>query len=102
MDADEISELKNNALKNSLIIAFFYVGLGTITAMSVYPDSPLYGGWVDIASLLTLPVCIVSFAIMYADPNAYVLVLIVQIVTFFVFWYILYRYLLKRYKRQMR
>lgn len=102
MEVDEINELKSNALKNSLIIAFLYVGLGTVTAMSVYPESPLYGDWIYVGLLLTLPVSIIGFAVMFADPNGYFLVLVVQVITFLLFWLILYRYLLKRYKRQMR
>lgn len=93
-------ELKSKAFKNSLIIAFLYVGLGTLTAMSVYP--PLYGDWVDIALLVALPVSIIGMAVMYADRDGYLLVAIIQIIIFLLFWLILYRYLLKRYKRQMR
>ncbi len=92
--------LKGNALRNSLIIAFLYVGVGTVAAMSVYPDSPLYGDWIYAGLLLTLPVSIIGFAIMFAGPDGYPLVLIVQTLTFFLFWVIAYRYLLKRYKRQ--
>jgi hypothetical protein len=102
MKADEIKALKSTAVKNSLTIAFLYVGLGTVTVMSVYPASPLYGDWVYVGLLLTLPVSIISFAVMFAEPNGYFLVLIVQSVTFLFFWLILYRYLLKRYKRRLR
>ena len=101
MEADEKNELKRNTLKNSLIIAFLYVGLGTMTAMSAYPDSPLYGDWIYIGLLLTLPVSIIGFAVMFADPNGYFLVLTVQVITFLLFWLILYRYLLKRHKTRM-
>lgn len=98
----EIDKLKSNAVKNSLIIGLLYVGIGTITAMSVYPDSPLYGDWVYIGLLLTLPVSIIGFAVMYAEPDGYLLVLIIQIITFLIFWFIVYRYLLKRYKKQLK
>jgi len=93
-------ELKNRAIKNALSISFFYVGLGTVSVLSVYPDSLLYGDWIYIGLLLTLPVSVISFGVMYADPDGYLLVLIVQVVTFFVFGFILYRYLLNRYKRR--
>jgi len=99
MDIDKINELKSNALRNSLIIAFLYVGFGTVTVMSVYPYSPLYGDWIYIGLLLTLPVSIVGFAVMFVEPNGYFLVLIVQIITFLIFWFILYQYLFKKYKK---
>lgn len=98
MEVHEIKDLKNNAVKNALIIAFLYVGLGTITALSVYPGSPLYGDWIYIGLLLTLPVSVIGFAVMFAEPNGYVLVLIVEIITFLIFWLILYRYLLRKNK----
>jgi len=101
MDINEINEIKGSAFKNSLIIAFLYVGLGTVAVMSVYPDSPLYGDWIYVGLLLTLPVSIIGFAVMFAEPNGYFPVLIIQLITFLLFWFILYRYLLKRYRRQI-
>jgi hypothetical protein len=102
MEIENSRQVKNKAIKNSFIIAFLYVGLGTITVLSVYPNSPLYGDWIYIGLLLTLPVSIISFALMFADSNGYFFVLIIQTLTFLLFWFVLYRYLLKRYKRQAR
>ncbi len=102
MEANEIDELKRRAAKSSLAIGLIYVGLGTITAMSVYPGSPLYGDWIYLGLLLTLPVSVTGFAVMYAKPDVYLLVLVVQTIMFFIFWLVLYRYLLKRYAKQLR
>lgn len=99
MDIDDIDEIKGKAFKNSLVVAILYVGLGTVSAMSVYPDSPLHGDWIYVGLLVTLPVSIVAFGVMFAEPDGYFLVLIVQVVIFLLFWLIVYRYLFKSYKK---
>jgi hypothetical protein len=102
MESPEIDELKNKAFKNSLTISVLYVGLGTLAVLSVYPASPLSGGWVIFALLLTLPVSVVGFGLMYADKDGYLLAFLAQVVTFLIFWVIVYRILLKKYRKQAR
>lgn len=81
----------NPALYRSFLISFSYVLIGTIGVLSAYPSSPLYGDWVVFALLLTLPVTIISFGVMYAEPDATVMVLIIQLVMFLITWYVLYK-----------
>lgn len=100
MEATEIKVLKRNALKNSLIIAFLYVGLSTITVVSVYPKSALYGDWIYFGLLLTLPISLIGFAVMFADPDMQDIVLIIQAFLFLLTWFTLYRELLKRSRAQ--
>lgn len=102
MESYEIDELKNKAYKNSFYISILYVGLGTLAVLSVYPASPLSGDWVLFALLLTLPVSVVGFGLMYADANGYLIAFLAQVITFFIFWVIVYRVLLKRYRKQAR
>jgi|SRR5882672_9056400 len=94
---DNLQELRNKAMRNSLAIAFFYVGFGTVSVLSVYPDSFLFGDWVYVGLLITLPVSIISFGIMYAEPNGYLMVLLVQLLIFLTFWFIIYKYLMNKY-----
>ena len=87
----------------SFWISLLYVGLGTISVLSVYPSSPLYGGWVLIALFITFPVTCISFGIMYSDNNAQATVLVVQAVVFCVFWIILFLWMKwKRNRNQNR
>ena len=87
-------------IKRSLIISLVYVGLGTISVLSMYPDSPLFGSWVIFALFITLPVNFISIGVMYADPKAIVLVLIIQLAYFLLFWFIVYSIIKRRYKRR--
>lgn len=41
--------------KNTFFISLAYVGLGTISVLSMYPGSPLFGNWVIFAVLVTYP-----------------------------------------------
>lgn len=87
-------------IKKSFLISVIYVGLATVTVLSVYPSSPLYGDWVILSALLTLPVNFLSHAIMYGDPNDKKLVLIIQGLYFLAFWVFLYRYLVKKSRKK--
>ncbi len=72
----------NDALRRSFGYAFIYVGFATFTVLNVYGSSPFYGDWVLVGLLITLPVSILSFGIMYAAKDAYVLVFCVQFIMF--------------------
>lgn len=83
-------------IQKSFWISLAYVGLGTITVLSIYPSSPIYGDWVVISLLITLPVTFISVGIMYSDATAHESVLVVQLIVFLVFWLILYTIMKKR------
>jgi len=91
-------ENNNNVVKRAFIISFLYVFIGTISVLSVYPEAPLYGDWVIVALLLTLPVAFISLGVMYMDASAFGLVILIQLIVFCVLWYVLYRVLDKRKK----
>lgn len=88
-----------NIAKRAFIISFLYVFIGTISVLSVYPEAPLYGDWVIVTLVLTLPVTFISLGVMYADASAFGLVVLIQLVVFCVLWYVLFRVLDKRQKR---
>ncbi|GAB4044778.1 hypothetical protein [Spirosoma jeollabukense] len=95
-----MNELQKRAFKTSLIFSILYVGLATVTVLSVYPSSPLSGDWVVIGILATFPISIISFGAMYADSHAQKTVLYIQIVVFFVTWLLVYKYLTKKYENE--
>lgn len=86
-------------IKISFFIAIVYVGIGTLSVLSSYPDAPLYGNWVIIADIITLPVNFVSIAIVFASPKAYTAVIIVQIAYFLLAWFVLFRLFVRKSKR---
>jgi len=84
--------------KNAFFISLAYVGLGTISVLSMYPGSPLFGNWVIFAVLVTLPVNFISVGIMYTDSTAFGIVIVVQLVYFLLFWFLLYRVMKRRHE----
>jgi hypothetical protein len=91
-----MDSIKVNTLIKSLIIAIVYVGLGTISVLSMYPSSPTYGAWSIYTLILTLPVSLISFGIEFTEQNALIPVIITQTIIFFLFWYIVYTKIRKR------
>ncbi|KRD11277.1 hypothetical protein ASE21_06110 [Flavobacterium sp. Root901] len=94
-----MESLKRKAKKNSLLVSLLYVGLGTIAVLCSYP--PFYGDWVLVALLITFPVSILSFGILIAGKY-YTAVIIVQLITFVIFWYLCYKFLLKNMIKKVK
>jgi len=89
---------KKVAYGYSYLIAFLYVGLGTLATLSVFPDNLFYGGWVIWAVLVTLPVNAFSLGVLYGGvPNQYLIVACVQSVMFLLTGWLLFRLVFKRY-----
>jgi hypothetical protein len=97
-----MDKTKINLLIKSFIISLAYVGLGTVSVLSGYPSSPLYGSWVLPAIVLTLPVSVFSFGIIFSDSNAFGSVLIVQSIVLLVFWFLLFRWMDRRIKKNLK
>lgn len=93
-----MSDSEKRALKNAFLISLGYVGIGTVSVLCVYP--PYYGDWVLIGLLLTFPVSILSFGIMYAEADAYNSVLFVQFIILLACWLLAFRYLRKKYHKE--
>lgn len=91
---------KGTIYNQSLIFSVLYVGLGTLTVCSLHPDSWFYGDWVFVSMLITLPVNIISFGIAYADGDAMITILIVQIIVFLLCWPVVYLILSSILKRR--
>ncbi len=74
----------------SFVISFLYVGIGTLSLISLYPQSGFYTpiSWGGL--LLTFPVTIYSFGIMYTESNSLDKILNTQLVVFLCFWSIIY------------
>ena len=94
-----MESLKKKAKMNSLLVSLLYVGFGTITVLCSYP--PFYGDWVLVALLVTFPVSIISFGILITGKY-YIAVIIMYSITFIVFWYLYYNYLLKKYNEKSK
>jgi hypothetical protein len=90
---------KSKALKISFLISLLYVGLGTISILSMYPKDLLYGGWVIWCLLITLPVNFISFGLMFMDKDQIFWVFLIQLSVLFLTWFLVYRiFFLKRLK----
>lgn len=87
--------MKNeNAYKKSLVFSICYVGFATIALFSMYPESFLHGDWALMSLLITFPVSILSFGLIYSGvENAQLIILVIQIVMFLLTWYLSYRFL---------
>ena len=94
-----MNELQNRAFNNSLVMSLAYVGLGTLSVLSLYPSFPLSGEWAWIGVIVTFPVSFIGFGIAYMEPDNYVTILLIQLLVFGLFWFISYRVLLKRYSK---
>lgn len=69
-------------------IAFGYVGLGTLSVCSVYPDDLFYGDWALFGLLITFPVSIISFGFRYGESQMLYPVFIIQFVMFILTFFI--------------
>jgi hypothetical protein len=97
-----MDEKITKARENSFYITLIYVGLGTsLFFIQTGPNNDLVIIVYSILVILTVPVTFIGWAFFYSGGYKVIfLVLGIQIVVFFVFWFIIYRYLLKKYKRQ--
>ena len=73
------------------MISVIYVGLGTVAVLCVYP--PYYGDWVLLALLLTFPVTILSFGVMYGSSDSFLIVLTIQSIMLILTWLVVYQML---------
>ncbi len=89
-------------IRKSFLYSLIYVGIGTISVLGLYPSSPLYWDWSYIGVLLTFPVSALSFGIAYGAGTSYTLILLIQLVMFFICWFILYRVMMKRHNRNLK
>ena len=93
-----MENVKKRAWNISLIISSIYVGIGTLAVLCSYP--PYYSDFVSLMQFLTFPVIIISLGIMIAGKY-YLAVIFVQIFIFFIFWFLCYQIMLKRYLKKM-
>lgn len=86
--------IKEKSLFSSFLISFFYVGIGTINTLTIKIES---SDWRVLLDLITLPVTLFSKGLMYTEKNYMPWVIFIQIIIFFVLWFIIYRWLFKSY-----
>ena len=80
------------AYKKSLVFSICYVGFATIALFSMFPESLLHGDWALMSLLITFPVSIISFGVIYSGAeNSQLIILVIQIVMFLLTWYLLYK-----------
>lgn len=96
-----MTALKNKAKIHSFWFSLLYVGIGTtMLLIRTNPDSDIIQTIQPLILLVTMPVIFIAFGIFYGGgQEVIVYVILIQISIFFVFWYIAYRFLLNRYKK---
>jgi hypothetical protein len=87
---------KKTAYGYAYLISLLYVGLGTVSVLSVYPHDFLYGDWVTYSMIPTLPVCVIGIGIRYADPSQYSVIISIQVLTFLLLGRLIFRLFFKR------
>lgn len=85
--------VKKSPLIKSLIISLVYVGIGTLSLLSLYPQSPIGTEIAWLGLLLTLPVTFISFGIMYTESDSLNSILLTQLIVLFIFWFLAYLFL---------
>ncbi|MGV8995292.1 MAG: hypothetical protein ACOH1O_14425 [Flavobacterium sp.] len=70
-------------------ISLFYVGFGTLSVCSVYPKDLFYGDWSLYGLLITFPVSVLSFGYRYAESNLLYPVFLIQLIMFFITFFLL-------------
>jgi len=75
--------------KLALIISLVYVGLGTLSVCSLYPDDKFYGDFTSLLFAITFPVSIISFSYRFAVSDPLYPVFIIQTVMFILSFLIL-------------
>jgi hypothetical protein len=101
MDQEEI---KNRAKTNSFYVALIYVGVGTsLLFIWTGHDNDLIVIVYSILALLTLPVTFIGWGITYSEADRPTLLILgIQLIIFFIFWLVVYRYLVNKYTREER
>jgi len=98
-----MEELKKKAGINSFYLSLIYPGFGTLLLFIPGGDNELIATMHSGLVLLTLPVTIVGWFITYTMSDRPILLMLgIQFVFFISFWFIAYRNLLKKYKREER
>ncbi len=75
--------------KLSFFITLAYVGIGTLSVCSIFPDDPFYNEWFVVGTVFTFPVSIVSFGYRYAEGDLLYPVFIIQGIMFVLTFFIL-------------
>ncbi len=84
----------------SLIISLIYVGFGTFSLLGILTISPFYNELFYIGVFICMPVDFIGFAILFTEENSLWLVMIIQIIMFFLFWAYVYGILKNRKKKK--
>lgn len=93
------------ARRKSFYISLIYVGLGTIALFSfsfrIFRESDFLDIMTSLIMLVTMPVSFISFGILYSEGReASLIALAVQFIIFLIFWYVVYRYMLNKNRRE--
>jgi hypothetical protein len=80
----------NEKIRKLFVISFLYVGLGTLSILSMFPDFPLYGDWSMVGFLLTIPVSFISFGIAFSEPDSQNIIVVTQLIILLILWSIIY------------
>ena len=92
--------LPRNKYLKAFVITFAYVGLGTLSVCSVYPDDTFSGMWALFGLVITLPVSIISFAYRFADAKNIQPVFIIQAIMFILTYLFVIVVIMRRDKKK--
>lgn len=70
--------------KEALLLALFYVGVGTVSVFGVFPKAPFYNDYSVLGLLITFPVSILSFVYRFSESNSLIPVLIIQSIMLYI------------------
>lgn len=103
---EDIDELKAIAKKNAFWYSLGYYSLGLISAWALFSnsfeDNDFVYTVVGLIAIITLPVFILNFPVLYAGETNILIIVVIELIIFSIFWLGCYRFLLGRYKRQER
>ena len=95
-----IEEIKTKARINSFWVSLTYVCLGLISLWVLFSDklgnNDFLFLFIGLIVLLTLPVYILSFPVLWAGGANYSILIATELIIFFIFWYLFYKILFKK------
>jgi len=99
-----MTEIENEARKNSFWFSLIYVGAGDLALLALYSDA-LNGNdfifyLVGLVLLITAPVFLINFAVLYGGGENKLIPILLQMAIFLLIWFISYRYFKNKYIRR--
>ena len=92
-----IKPMKNSSTKNrmsnkrlSFIVSLFYVGIGTIYGLTYWTELNTTNAFSNFLFYIFMPASFLLEVILFSERNPFILGLLTQVITFFIFWGFVY------------